>query len=344
MQINTQNVLDKWTEYTLSNDNGMSVSFLNYGGIITKLITPNQDGLLENVVLGYQHYEAYEQNPNYFGAIIGRVAGRVQDASFELDGKKYKLEANEGAHHLHSGSAGFHNVIWEVSPFQTENQAGVILTHSSPAGEGGYPGRVKVKVTYTLTNKNDLLIDYEAISDEKTILTLTNHTYFNLAGQLKETTKDHVITINSDQFLELDQELIPTGKILNVANTPFDFRKGRKLLDGFQSDHQQNIYVGNGYDHYFLLNKTDEQSITVKENTSGRILKVRTNQPGVVMYTANGLTDNLKLNDGISEKHLGVCFETQGPSSSLHHDGLPSIVLEADEVYEKQTVFSFSCE
>src|SRR5699024_4278708 len=156
--------LNQWKEYTLSNDDGMSVSFLNYGGIITKMITPNRDGELENVVLGYQNIEKYKQNPNCFGAIIGRVDRRITDAFFCLDGKKYELEANEGAHHLHGASTGFHHVIWETSPFQADNQVGVKLSHSSPNGEGGYPGQVNVTVTYTLTNENEFLINYEAVS------------------------------------------------------------------------------------------------------------------------------------------------------------------------------------
>ena len=343
MNITSEKFLNKWIEFTLSNDRGMSVSFLNYGGIITKVITPNRNGVLENIVLGYQDYKDYEQNPNYFGAIIGRVAGRIQDASFHLDGKKYELEANEGTHHLHGASSGFQHVIWEPSPFQADNQVGVKLSHSSPNGEGGYPGQVNITVTYTLTNENEFLIEYEATSNEKTVLTLTNHTYFNLTG-LKETIGNHIVQMNSDRFLELDRDLIPTGKIVDVTGTAFDFRNGKKLAEGLRSNHPQNMTVGNGYDHYFLFNKKEEPSIIVKEEMSGRKLKIKTNQPGVVMYTGNGLDDQCVLHEGMSQKHLGVCFETQGPPATLHHDGLPSITLEANELYKQQTIFSFSFE
>ncbi|HLR68329.1 MAG TPA: aldose epimerase family protein [Virgibacillus sp.] len=340
MKISQEKITNEWMEYTLSNDYGMSVSFLNYGGIITKLITPNQHGELENLVLGYENYQEYKDNPNCFGGIIGRVAGRIQNASFQRHGKNYELTANEGSHQLHGGETAFHHVIWDVAPMHEDNKVAIKLTHTSPDGEGNYPGEVHVSVTYSLTNDNHFIINYEAISDKDTVLTLTNHTYFNLSG-LTDTVGEHSVTMNSDHFLELDEELIPTGKRVNVSNTPFDLRHGKRLEEGFDSTYPQNIIVGNGYDHYFLLNDTDQPNIFVKHNHSGRTLSITTNQPGVVMYTANGLEDDLKLNGRMSEKHLGVCFETQGPPASLHHEGLPSITLDANEVYKKQTVFSF---
>lgn len=340
MKIAQEKIVNDWTEYTLSNKAGMSVSFLNYGGIITKMITPDQNGKLENIVLGYENYNEYKDNPNCFGAIIGRVAGRIENAQFHLNGQEYHLQNNEGNHHLHGGETAFHHTLWDASPIHQETRIGVKLTHTSPDGEGGYPGRVHVSVTYWLTTDNDFIIDYEAESDQDTALTLTNHTYFNLSG-LKDTVGQHVVTMNSDRFLELDEELIPTGKLVDVSNTPFDLRHGKSLEEGFNSTYPQNLIAGNGYDHYFLLNDTDQPNILVEHEQSGRTLTVTTNQPGVVMYTANGLEDGLKLNGGMSEKHLGVCFETQGPPASLHHDDLPSIILKANETYEKQTVFSF---
>lgn len=338
MKITSEKIVNEWTEYTLINDNGMSVSFLNFGGVITKIIVPDRNGVLENTVLSYDDYRNYEQNTNYFGAIIGRVAGRIEDSSFRLNGKKYYLEANENSHHLHGGSTGFHQVIWKTSPFQSENKAGVELFYSSPDFEGGYPGKVDVTVTYTLTNNNDFTIDYQAVSDQKTVLTLTNHTYFNLTGELKNTVDQHIVKMDSNHFLELNSQLIPTGKLMNVFDTPFDFRNGKRLSEGFQSNHPQSIRVGNGYDHYFLL---DQPSILVEEKNSGRVLIVETNQPGVVIYTANTLEAGVPLQGGTSRKYLGVCFETQGTPASLHQMGLPSIMLEAGEKYEKRTKFSF---
>lgn len=342
MNITTKYVLNKWKEYTLTNENGMKVSFLDYGGIITEIIVSDRHGTLENVVLRYEDYEAYEANPNYFGAIIGPVAGRIEAASFKLDNKTYNLQANEDIHHLHGGDAGLHQVIWQTTPFQTENKIGVKLTHQMKDGVGGYPGHVDVAVTYTLTNNNELQIDYAAMSNKHTAFTLTNHTYFNLTGRLKETVHHHKVKMPSDEFVELDEELIPTGEKIGVTSTPFDFRTGRKLKDGITSVHEQNKRVGHGYDHYFIFNPSAAPEILVQEETSGRRLTIRTDEAGVVMYTANGLTEGEHLHGRCSKKHIGVCFETQASPASLHHEGFPSVLLTANEQYEKQTVFSFS--
>lgn len=342
MKIEIENTHKDWRHYKLTNDNGMSVSLLNFGGIITEILVPNRHGVLENVVLGYKNISDYEDNPNFFGAIIGRVAGRIQHASFTLNDETYSLESNEGSHQLHGGSNGFHKVIWEATTFQTAHSVGVKLTHSSEDGDGGDPGNLTAKVTYTLTKQNELIIDYSAVTDKTTALTMTNHSYFNLSGNLAETIQNHIVTIDSDEFVELDEELIPTGKKIDVTDTAFDFRHGRKIADGIHSTHEQNLIAGNGYDHYFLFNQNKAEKINVNEETSGRIMTVKTNQPGVVMYTSNTLEEGLVLAEGNSGKYLGVCFETQGSPASLHHQGFPSVILKADETYEKQTVFSFN--
>jgi len=344
MKIETQDILSKWKLYTLLNDNGMKVSFLNFGGIITDISVPNRNNQLENVVLGYKDYADYEDNPNFFGAIIGRVAGRIQDASFTILDQTYTLAANEGGHHLHGGDGGFHQVIWQASPFQTDDTVGVKLSHRSLNGEGGYPGTIEVSVTYTLTTNNELILDYSGTSDISTVLTMTNHSYFNLSGNLATTIHNHHVTIESDEFIELDTELIPTGKKINVENTPFDFRNGREIIDGINSVSAQNRVANHGYDHYFILNQTQQQDIHVKEDTSGRVMTIQTNQPGVVMYTSNNLDEGLNLTEGKSKPYLGVCFETQASPASLHHEGFPPVILEANELYDKQTVFSFVIE
>lgn len=341
MKIVTQDIVNNWKLYKLVNLNGMSVSILNFGGIITEINVPNRNKEIENVVLGYENYANYEENPNFFGALIGRVAGRVQDASFTIDGTTSHLENNYGSHHLHGGSEGFHQVVWAVSPFQTAETVGVTLTHTSPDGAGGYPGNVEVVVTYTLSNNNELTIDYTATTDKATPLTLTNHSYFNLSGNLAEIVQDHEITMAASEFVELDEELIPTGDKIDVTNTPFDFRTGRKLADGLQSNSAQNQIASHGYDHYFLFDQNEKNQIIVKEHASGRIMTVTTNQPGVVMYTANTLNKELDLKEGKSKPYLGVCFETQGSPASLAHKDFPSIILNPDEAYKKQTVFSF---
>lgn len=342
MNIKTESINNQCTLYTLSNANGVSVSILDYGGIITRMLTPDRDGKLENIVLGYQNMKDYVANPNYFGAIIGRVAGRIQNARFTLDGKTFDLDKNEGANHLHGGTAGFHQVVWDAKPLQTTTEVGLKLKHQSPDGEGGYPGNVNVTVTYTLNNANQLIIDYEAQSDQTTPLTLTNHSYFNLSGGLRHTVHNHHVTMDSSRFIELDESLIPSGRTLNVADTVFDFRNGRKLADGMEAGNEQNAIVGGGYDHYFVFDQEKRENIIVQEHSSGRVMTIETDQPGVVMYTANGLDAGLALAERPSTKHLGVCFETQAPPASLHHDGFPSIILQAGETYQQQTIFTFS--
>ncbi|RDW20709.1 aldose epimerase family protein [Oceanobacillus chungangensis] len=342
--IETNEILGKWQEFTLKNKNGMKVSVLDYGGIISQILVPDRDGLLEDVVLGYQDYEDYTENPNFFGALIGRVAGRIQDAAFELDGKTYELEANEGKNQLHGGSGGFHQIIWDVEPFETDGAVSLKLGHQSADGDGGYPGNVAIEVTYTLTDSNQLILDYVAKSDKTTPITLTNHSYFNLSGNLKNTVHQHEVRMNSNHFVELDSKLIPTGRLLDSAGTVFDFRDGRLLQDGFVDDSLQNRLASSGYDHYFVFDSEQENTIVVHDKDSGRRMDIVTTQPGVVMYTSNSLVAGEKLRNGLSRKYLGVCFETQGSPASLQHEGFPDVVLNAGESYKKQTTFSFSVE
>jgi aldose 1-epimerase len=344
MSIDKREIHDKWTEYTLTNQNGMSVSVLDFGGIITKIMVPDRNGNMENVVVGYKDYSEYLQNPNYFGAIIGRVAGRIQGASFELNGQTYHLAANNGENHLHGGPEGYHQIIWHVTPFEKDSEVGLQLKYTSTDGEAGYPGNVEITVTYTLNNDNQLLLTYEAKSDQTTPITLTNHAYFNLSGDLKQTIQNHYVTINSSKFVELDAELIPTGKILDVEGTSFDFRGGRVLADGFNDEFEQNKIADSGYDHYFIFDQTNEYSATVLDPDSGRVMAVTTNEPGMVMYTSNSMGEGLALAEGSSCKYIGVCLETQASPASLHHQGFPSVVLKAGETYHKETIFSFMVE
>ncbi|RKQ32468.1 aldose epimerase family protein [Oceanobacillus halophilus] len=348
MRIDTQELQlkdhKKWKKITLTNDHDMSVSFLNYGGIITEMMVPDKDGKLENVVLGYKDYEQYLTNPGFLGALIGRVGGRIKDSSFTLNSETYTLEANDGAHCLHGGSAGFHTALWEVETFELTDETFVKLSHNSPDGEGGFPGNVEAEVTYTLNNDNQFIINYMTSTDKVTPLTLTNHTYFNLSGNAKRTLHTHEVTLDSNQFVELDEELIPTGKLLDVEGTAFDFRKGRLLKDGFTNESEQNQLAGNGYDHYFIFDYERDEKAIVKDEMSGRTLTMETNQPGVVMYTSNNLDEGLELTEGTTEKYLGLCLETQGSPASLHHKGFPSIIREEGEVNKTQTIFTFGVE
>lgn len=334
---------DGWELYTVTNKNGMRLEVLNFGGIITSLEVPDKDGNLENVVLGYRNLQDYKDNPNYFGAIIGRVAGRIKESEFELDNERFKLDANESKHHLHGGPEGFHQVLWDVDTFEENETNGLRLSHTSKDGEGGYPGNLTVIVTYTLTDDNKLVILYEASTDKSTPVTLTNHTYFNLSGSLKRTVASQQALVASDQYTELDEELLSTGRLLDTAASPFDLRSFKPLQEVFSSPHEQLHIAGEGIDHYFLFSSDDEKpKAGLYDPESGRLMTIESNQPGLVLYTGNGLDDSLELKERKSEKHLGICFETQAFPAGLHHEGFPDLILKPGERYQKETVFSFS--
>lgn len=331
-----------WNEYTLTNDNGHSVSFLDYGGIITSIMTPDKNGIFENVVIGYDDYKDYLTDSNFFGALIGRVSGRIENATFDLNGETFNLPVNDGNHSLHGGPAGLNAVVWQVELVETETSVGAVLYHTSPDGDAGYPGTVKFKISYTLTNENEFTINYEAFSDKDTVLSLTNHSYFNLSGNLKETVLNHEVKMDASQFIELDEELIPTGRLLPVTDTVFDFTKGRKIADGVGSGDPQNKIASDGYDHFFVFDHKEAENVIVSEPNSGRVLTVKTEQPAIVLYTANMVSDSLKLKERESAKYLGVCLETQSTPASLNHPGFPSIKLAKDETYRYATTFTFS--
>lgn len=340
MDISQKNILNKWKEYTLNNDHGMSVSILNYGGIITKIMVPDQNGKTENVVLSYEDYADYEENSNFLGALVGPVAGRIENATFELDGSTYSLEKNEGQHHLHGGSSGFHQVIWQVETSKSTDEISLTLTHTSSHLDSDYPGNVDVSVIYTLNNANEFTINYKATVDQTTPFAMTNHAYFNLSGDTKNTVDDHFVAFDGDYFAELNHELIPTGNLIQTAGTSFDFHNGRSLGDGFNQESEQQQIAGEGYDHYFIFGS--EKRATVNEELSGRIMTITTNQPGMVLYTANGLDANLALSNGPAKKHAGVCFEAQAHPTSLHRKGFPSVILQPDEIYNKYITYIFN--
>jgi aldose 1-epimerase len=245
-------------EYTLVNDSGISVSCLNYGCVITKILVPDRYGNVENIVLGFDCFEDYKDLSPYFGAVIGRVAGRISRAKFELDGEEYQLSANEYPNHLHGGNKGFSSVIWETERIEVKNAVGLKFFYRSPYGDEGYPGNLETTVTYLLNNHNELSITYEAQTDQKTIVNLTNHSYFNLSGNLKRDCSEHILQLESDRFLELGEDLIPTGKMIDSRNTPFDFKNGGLLKLGMKSSHKQNVLAGNGYDHPLIFTKKGE--------------------------------------------------------------------------------------
>ncbi|WP_160724318.1 aldose epimerase family protein [Bacillus sp. USDA818B3_A] len=328
-------------EYTLSNETGMTVSCLDYGCVITKILVPDRHGNVENVVLGFDEFEDYLDLSPYFGAVVGRVAGRIKDARFELNGKEYQLAKNNDPNHLHGGNKGFDSVVWKADVIEEDEAVGVKFHYLSPDGEEGYPGNLNTNVTYLLNNKNELTITYKGKTDQQTIINLTNHSYFNLSGNLKSDCSNHILQVNSDRFLELGQDLIPTGKILYAKNTPFDFQHGRRLLSGINSEHPQNVLVGNGYDHPLIFTAKDGQRIVLSDEESGRTLIVTTDQPCVVLYTSNNLEGPFTISGVKAKNYLGVCLETQGFPDAVNHSDFPSVVLHPEEEYYSKTTYRF---
>ncbi|PFP31365.1 galactose-1-epimerase [Bacillus sp. AFS073361] len=330
------------TTFTMVNDQGMEVSTIDYGCTITRIVVPDRNGTLENVVLGFDTIEEYQQHSPYFGAVVGRHAGRIANAEFTLEGTTYHLAKNNNDNHLHGGIKGLDKVIWNTEVVEEKDSLTLVFTYLSKDGEEGYPGNLKMKISYTLNNDNELQISYEGVSDQKTVVNVTNHSYFNLSGNLKRDVLNHKLTLKSNRFLELDEELIPTGEILPVENTSFDFRSGRKIIEGTDTNDSQNIIAGNGYDHPFLLTDNHNKEIYLFDDESGRGLIIETNQPAVVLYTGNQLADDFSIRGINSRKYLGLCLETQGLPDSLNHPHFPSAILEKDQGYYSVTKYIFT--
>jgi aldose 1-epimerase len=336
-ELNEQTI----TAYTLVNDNGMEVMSLNYGCIITKIMTPDRHGKVENVVLGFDAIDDYLEHSFYFGAVVGRFAGRIRNAKFNLNNKTYRLVKNDNNNHLHGGLHGFDKVMWKTEIIEYKDSVSLDFTYLSKDGEEGYPGNLTMKVRYTLNNNNELIISYTGESDQSTPVNVTNHSYFNLSGNLKRDILNHQLNLKSRQFVELDKEHIPTGQFLAVENTPFNFQFGRKIMDGVSSDHTQNILAGNGYNHPFLLSDNKNQEIVLGDEESGRVLTIETDQPAVVLYTGTYLTDDFSIRGVQSRKYLGLCLESQGLPDAINHPHFPSAALEKGEVFRSETKYRF---
>ena len=331
-------------QFTLRNANGMEVKIITYGGRITSLKAPDKIGNFEDVVLGFDDLELYlEENP-YFGALIGRYGNRIAQGKFSLDGKEYALAQNNGENHLHGGEKGFDKVVWNVKESSEPNT--LVLSYVSEHMEEGYPGRLETVVTYTLTEDNALDVEYEATTDRKTIVNLTQHAYFNLSGDFSETILDHIIRINADKFVPVDNDLIPTGELRSVAGTPFDFRETMPLGKKIDAANEQ-LEIAGGYDHTWVLNEQDSGmrfAAAALHPESGRKLEVYTTEPGMQLYTGNFLDGTLPLQygEGNYEKRTGFCFETQHYPDSPNQENFPSVVLEPGETYSSKTSFKFS--
>jgi aldose 1-epimerase len=331
--------------FTLKNASGMEVSVTNYGGIITSLKVPDRNGKIDDVTLGYDSIDGYLKSTPYFGAIIGRYGNRIGKAQFELDGKTYKLPANDGPNTLHGGVKGFDKVVWQAEPFEREGERGIIFTYVSPDGEEGFPGTLSSRVTYTLTDKNELAFDYQATTDKPTVVNLTQHAYFNLAGDGSGDVLGHELTINADRYTPVSSTLIPTGELASLEGTPLDFRTKTAIGARIDAAHEQIKRAG-GYDHNYVLNREGDGlalAARVEEPKTGRVMEVHTTEPGIQFYSGNFLDGSITGKQGhVYNKRNGLCLETQHFPDSPNQPSFPSTTLKPGEEYKSRTVYTFS--
>lgn len=331
-------------EFVLKNDNDITVHIIEYGGIITKIITPDQQGNQQDIVTGFNSLEAYLAGHPCFGAIVGRYANRISNASFSIDGTEYQLAKNIGENTLHGGNKGFDKQIWKGTIL--DNHEGVSMTYTSPDMEEGYPGNLIVTVIYSLTDNNELVIDYKATTDKPTVLNLTNHSYFNLKGEGNGDILDHELLLFADSITPVNESVIPTGELMAVENTPFDFRQHHLIGERIDDHSNQQIKIGSGYDHNFVIGE-DSSSVkriaVVSESTTGRVLEVYTSEPGVQLYTANHLDGSLIGKSGKPYFKRGAfCLETQHFPDSPNQPSFPSTRLSPREEYQSQTIYKFT--
>ena len=332
--------------YTLTNRNGVEAKITNFGGILVSLKVPDRNGHLDDVVLGYDNLSDYtEGNPGYLGALIGRYGNRIAKGRFSLNGVEYKLATNNNENHLHGGVKGFDKVVWTARPLKTGGLTALELTYLSHDGEEGYPGNLRVRVVYTLTDNNELKIDYFATTDKDTIVNLTHHSYFNLAGAGNGDILNHKLMINASRFTPVDATLIPTGELKSVKGTPFDFMQPTSIGARINEDDEQ-LKRGNGYDHNWVLDGragTLRRVAEVSEATTGRSIEIWTTEPGLQLYTGNYLSEAKPGKGGKPYKqHYGFALETQHFPDSPNKPKFPSTVLRQGGTYRSTTIYRFS--
>jgi aldose 1-epimerase len=333
--------------FTLTNGRGMEMQVMSYGAIIRVLKVPDRAGQAADVVLGLDSPERYldQPPPPYFGALIGRYGNRIGKGKFTLDGHTYTLATNNDTNHLHGGNRGFDKVLWTATPHESADASSVVFTRTSPDGEEGYPGNLQARVTYTLTDKNELTVEYHATTDKATPVNLTQHSYFNLAGHDAGDILAHQLMIDADRYTPVDATLIPTGELAPVQGTPFDFRQPTAIGARIDQDDPQ-LKNGKGYDHNWVLNRSGSGlsvAARLTDPKSGRTLEIRTTEPGLQFYSGNFLDGTIKGKGGHVYAHRsGLCLETQHFPDSPNKSNFPSTILEPGQTYESKTVFAFS--
>ncbi|MBT4139329.1 MAG: galactose mutarotase [Candidatus Latescibacteria bacterium] len=329
------------TQFTLTNSNNCQVKIITYGAIVTSITVPDRNGQMADVVLGHDTLEGYQNTPAYLGAVVGRYGNRIRNGQFELNGQTYTLATNNGPNHLHGGLQGFDKMVWQAEV--DEPTQSVRLTHTSQSGHEGYPGTLTAQVTYTLTDNNALQIKYHATTDQPTIVNLTNHSYFNLAGQ--GTIVDHTLKLNASHFTPVDDTLIPTGELRPVQKTPFNFTTPIRIGDRIDANDEQ-IRQGGGYDHNWVLDAWDQslkEIAMLRAPHSGRTMTVSTTEPGVQFYTGNFLDGSVVgKGDQTYNKRTGLCLETQHFPNSPNQPNFPSTTLNPGEEYRSETVYTFT--
>ena len=330
--------------YTLRNVRGVEAKITNYGGILVSLKVPDRNGKFDDVVLGFNDLDTYLKGHPYFGALIGRYGNRIAKGRFTLNGVEYKLAVNNGENTLHGGVKGFDKVVWTGKELKTKAGPAVMLTYLSKDGEEGYPGNLTVRVVYTLTNNNELKIQYSATTDKDTVTNLTHHSYFNLAGEGNGDILSHVVTINGSRFLPTDAGSIPTGELRKVTGTPFDFLTAHAIGERINQDEEQ-LKLGNGYDHNWIIDGragTLRLAATAYDATSGRTMQVWSTEPGMQFYSGNFLDGTLTGKSGkIYQRRFGFCFETQHYPDSPNHPAFPTTTLKKGTTYRSTTIYRF---
>ncbi len=329
--------------YTLTNAHGLEARITNYGGVLVSLKVPDKNGKFDDVVLGYDKLDDYVQTRRYLGALIGRYGNRIAKGRFTLNGVEYKLAVNNGENHLHGGLKGFDKVIWKAKPLPVKDGVALELTYLSRDGEEGYPGNLSVRVVYTLSDKDELRLDYSATTDKETVINLTNHSYFNLAGQGNGTILNHRLMVAASRYTPVDAGLIPTGDLASVAGTPFDFMKLTAIGDRIDQDNEQ-LKLGKGYDHNFVLDGPRgqlRQAARVVEPSTGRSMDIWTTEPGIQLYTGNYLDGFSGKGGKVYNQRFAFCLETQHFPDSPNKSSFPSTVLKPSQRYQTTTIYKF---